>query len=98
MRTVYLPSILSDAAFSTLQLSIQDSGHDDLVVDVTHLDLIDSRLTALLRRAKLALNTDHHSLTVVKALGVGATPTPVTVSELEAAQSALATVGLRRNP
>ena len=91
-RTIYLPSILNDEVYSTLRLSIQDSEREDLdlVVDATHLDVIDSRLIALLRRAKLALNAGHHSLTVVKTFGVGRTPTPVTVSELAVAQRALA--------
>jgi anti-anti-sigma regulatory factor len=91
MRTIYLPSVLNDDTYSTLQHSIQDSRREDVVVDVTHLDLIESRLTALLRGALSALKADHHSLTVVRALGFGARPTPVAVSELEAAPTARAT-------
>ena len=89
MRTIYLPSVLNDDVYSTSKRSIQESEGEDLVVDAPHLDVIDSHLIALLRRAMLALNADHHSLTVVKASSVGATPTLVTVSELEVAQSAL---------
>jgi anti-anti-sigma regulatory factor len=88
MRTIYLPSVLNDDVYSTLQLAIQDSRGENLVVDATYLDVIDSRLIALLRRAMSALDANHHSLTVVKTFGVGRTPTPVTVSELEVAQSA----------
>jgi hypothetical protein len=91
MRTIYLPSVLNGDSYSALELSIQDSRREDVVVDVTHLDLMESRLTALLRGAMLALKADHHSLTVVKALGFGAKPTPVVVSELEAAPRGLAT-------
>jgi len=85
MRTIYLPSVFNDDVYSTLQHAMQDSRGENLVVDATYLDVIDSRLIALLRRAMSALNADHHSLTVVKTFGVGGTPTPVTVSELEAA-------------
>ena len=85
MRTIYLPSVLNDDVYSTLQHAMQDSRGENLVVDATYLDVIDSRLIALLRRAMSALNADHHSLTVVKTFGVGGTPTPVTVSELEVA-------------
>ena len=85
MRTIYLPSVFNDDVYSTLQHAMQDSRGENLVVDATYLDVIDSRLIALLRRAMSALKADHHSLTVVKTFGVGGTPTLVTVSELAVA-------------
>ncbi len=85
MRTIYLPSMLNDDVYSTLQSSIRGLSEEDLVVDATHLGEMDSRLLALLRSATSALNADHHSLTVVKSERAGAPPTPVIVPELEAA-------------
>ena len=89
-RTIYLPSVLKDSDYSILQRSIQDSTGEDLVVDATHLEVMDSRLFALLRAAMLTLNTNHHSLTVVKAVCGVATSTPIAVSDLEVAQRVLA--------
>ncbi len=85
MRTIYLPSALNEDVYSTLQISIQGSRGEDLVVDTTYLGVMDSRLLALLRSAMLALNADNHSLTVVKSDGAGAPPTLVMIAELEAA-------------
>ncbi len=85
MRTIYLPSALNDDVYSTLQSSIRGSRDEDLVVDATYLAVMDPRLLALLRSAMLALNGDHHSLTVVKSEGAGAPPTPVIVPGLGAA-------------
>jgi anti-anti-sigma regulatory factor len=81
-RTIYLPSVLKDSVYSALQRSIQDSTDEDLVVDTTHVGVMDSRLVAMLRAAMSALKADHHSLTVVKAVGGRATPMTLAVSDL----------------
>ncbi len=85
MRTIYLPSMLNDDVYSTVQSSIRGSRGEDLIVDATHLGEIDSRLLTLLRSAMSALNADHHSLIVVKSERAGAPPTPVILPELEVA-------------
>jgi hypothetical protein len=71
-RTIYLPSMLNDDVYTTLQRSFQESRGADLVVDATYLDALDSRLAAFLRSAMAAWSSDHHSLTVVRGSGAGA--------------------------
>lgn len=85
MRTIYLPNILDDGAYSTLERSFEESRGEDLVIDATYLGAADSRFAALLGSALQAWAADHRSLTVVKSSGAGAPATQVAVAELLAA-------------
>ena len=82
-RTIYLPSTVDEAVYSTLQRSIADSMDEDLVVDVSFLGGMESQLIALLRSAMSALNADRRNLTVVRSSG--GVISPVAMAELELA-------------
>ena len=85
-RTIYLPSTVDDAVYSTLQRSIADSMDEDLVVDVSFLGGMESQLVALLRSAMSAFNADHHNLTVVRSNGGAVSPVAIAELELAAAR------------
>lgn len=68
-RTIYLPQALDDEVYTTLQRSFEDSRGEDLVIDMTHLGVVDARCVDLLRSAMTTWTADHHSLVVVKSGG-----------------------------
>jgi hypothetical protein len=79
-RTIYLPEALDDKVYSTLQRSFEESRGEDLVVDMTHLGVVDARCVDFLRSAMLAWTADHHSLLVVKG-GGGAPATQISLPD-----------------
>jgi anti-anti-sigma regulatory factor len=84
-RTIYLPQALDDEVYSTLQRSFEDSRGEDLVIDMTHLGVVDARCVDFLRSAMRTWNADRHSLVVVKGGGGGAPATQVSLPDPMAA-------------